>query len=162
MPSAERHSAILNELDATRLSLVKAINDTEGLLASKEAELSRLKEEIRVLEKEDPASEHESDPTAYDFCSLEVTFPKLTSCLRLRLAMYKGLGFEPILDKSGVVTKMLVRTCHSVSDLCVIKRKTLTLALHSGSESGDIHPVSFTDGKSDFEYAHLLWSLAES
>ena len=28
---------------------------------------------------------------------------------RLRLAMYKGLGFEPIVDKDGRMTKMLVR-----------------------------------------------------
>lgn len=56
---------MLNELDGTRLSLVKAINDAESLLASKEAELARLKEEIRTLEESDPASEHESDATAY-------------------------------------------------------------------------------------------------
>jgi hypothetical protein len=27
----------------------------------------------------------------------------------LRLQMYKGMGFEPVLDKDGVVSKMLVR-----------------------------------------------------
>lgn len=64
VPSAEAHVATLNELDGTRLSLAKAINDAESLLASKEAELARLKEEIRTLEESDPASEHESNATA--------------------------------------------------------------------------------------------------
>lgn len=28
---------------------------------------------------------------------------------RLRLAIYKGLGFEPVVDKDGRIGKMLVR-----------------------------------------------------
>ena len=31
--------------------------------------------------------------------------------LRLRLAMYKGLGFEPIVDRDGQMSKILVREC---------------------------------------------------
>ncbi|KAI0374684.1 hypothetical protein BV20DRAFT_384737 [Pilatotrama ljubarskyi] len=119
IPSAEEHAAHMNDLDATRLSLAKAINDAEGALAGKEAELARLKEETRALESSDPAAEHELDATA------------------LRLAMYKGLGFEPIVDKEGRISKMLVR-----------------------AESGDVHCVKFDSHKSDDEYAQLLWKLS--
>ena len=35
----------------------------------------------------------------------------LYDCLRLRLAMYKGLGFEPIVDRDGQMSKILVREC---------------------------------------------------
>ena len=51
----------MNDLDATRLSLAKAINDAEGALAGKEAELTRLKEETRAVEMSDPAAEHDLD-----------------------------------------------------------------------------------------------------
>lgn len=61
MPSAQAHATALNELDGTRLSLAKAISDAEGLAASKEAELARLKEEARQLEEYDPALEHERE-----------------------------------------------------------------------------------------------------
>ncbi|KAH9952185.1 hypothetical protein B0H21DRAFT_817901 [Amylocystis lapponica] len=121
IPSVEAHAATLNDLDATRLSLAKAINDAESALASKEAELARLKEETRTLEATDSAAEHDLDATA------------------LRLAMYKGLGFEPITGKDGKLVKMLVR-----------------------SESGDVHCVTFDGGKSDREYADLLWKLAST
>lgn len=63
IPSADKHAENLNHLDATRLSLAKAINDAESMLASKEAELTRLKEEARVLEESDPAAEHDLDGT---------------------------------------------------------------------------------------------------
>ncbi|GBE82407.1 putative kinetochore protein [Sparassis crispa] len=91
VPSVEAHARTLNDLDATRLQLAKAINDAEGALASKEAELARLKDEARALEEADSAAEHDLDATA------------------LRLAMYKGLGFEPVMDKEGHVSKMLIR-----------------------------------------------------
>ncbi|KAJ7285676.1 hypothetical protein C8J57DRAFT_1285518 [Mycena rebaudengoi] len=116
VPSAEAHASTLNDLDASRLR-------PEGLMASKEAELAGLKDESRRLEDYDPAAEHEKE--------LDGTV--------LRLQIYKGLGFEPILDKHGNVTRMLVR-----------------------SQSGDIHAVDFNDGKSDFEYTELLWKLASS
>ena len=43
VPSAEAHTSMLNDLDASSLSLAKAINDAQSALASKEAELARLK-----------------------------------------------------------------------------------------------------------------------
>ncbi|KAI0080559.1 hypothetical protein K474DRAFT_1657704 [Panus rudis PR-1116 ss-1] len=121
VPSAEQHTAMLNELDASRLSLAKAINDAESALATKEAELARLKEETTELEQSDPAAEHDLDATT------------------LRLAMYKGLGFEPVTDKNGHVTKMLIR-----------------------ARGGDVHCVTFDGNKTNYEYADMLWTLASS
>lgn len=63
MPSADRHTENLNRLDAARLSLAKALNDAESAVASKQAELTRLKEQLRQLEECDPAAEHELDGT---------------------------------------------------------------------------------------------------
>ena len=55
----------MNELDETRLSLIKAINDAEGALAGKEAELARIQEELKKLKESDPSAEHNLDATAY-------------------------------------------------------------------------------------------------
>ncbi|KIM80819.1 hypothetical protein PILCRDRAFT_822098 [Piloderma croceum F 1598] len=124
VPTAAQHATILNDLDATRLSLAKAINDAESSLASREAELASLKEEARVLEECDPAAEHERE---------------LNGAI-LRLQIYKGMGFEPVADKEGRLSKMLVR-----------------------AQSGDVHCVSFDeDAKSNTDYTELLWKLASS
>ncbi|KAF9533496.1 hypothetical protein CPB83DRAFT_783110 [Crepidotus variabilis] len=123
VPSEGAHTATLNELDGTRLSLAKAISDSEALVASREAELANLKEEARRLELYDPENEHE----------------KQLDGSALRLAIYKGLGFTPVMDKKGNVVKMLVR-----------------------SQSGDVHTVDLTTGKSDFEYTQQLWKLVSS
>lgn len=61
VPSVERHAENLNHLDGARLSLAKALNDAESAVASKQAELTRLKEEFRQLEESDPAAEHEHE-----------------------------------------------------------------------------------------------------
>ncbi|KAF7338434.1 hypothetical protein MVEN_02069200 [Mycena venus] len=121
VPSAEAHTSTLNELDIAGLSIAKSIKETEGSAASKEGELTALKDEVRRLEDYDPATEHERelDGTA------------------LRLEIYKGLGFEPVSDKHGNVSTMLVR-----------------------AQSGDIHVVDFNDGRTDSEYTHMLWKLA--
>ncbi|KAJ7694196.1 hypothetical protein B0H17DRAFT_1058147 [Mycena rosella] len=121
VPSAETHTSTLNELDISSLSLAKSIKEAEGVVASKEGELTALKEEARRLEDYDPAAEHEKE--------LDGTV--------LRLQIYKGLGFEPVLDKHGNVAKMLVR-----------------------AQSGDVHVVDFNDGRTEFEYTQLLWKLA--
>jgi len=123
VPSADAHAALLNELDSGKLSLMKSISDTEGMITAKEAELARLKEETRRLEEEDPALEHEKE---------------LDSSL-LRLQLYRGLGAEPIADKNGVITKMIVR-----------------------SRSGDFHSVELDNGKPPHETTELLWSLLAS
>jgi len=123
VPSQEANAATLNELDSTKLSMAKAISDSEALLTNKEAELAALKEEARRLELYDPAVEHgkELDGTA------------------LRLAFYRGLGFMPVVNKDGDVSKMLVQ-----------------------SESGDLHTIDFNTNMNDFEYTQLLWKIASS
>ncbi|ESK93010.1 hypothetical protein Moror_8913 [Moniliophthora roreri MCA 2997] len=122
VPSAEAHVATLNELDRFKLSLAKSISDAEEQLASREAELTSLKEEARGLEDYDPALDHEKelDGTA------------------LRLTIYKGLGFEPLVERDGSVSKMLIR-----------------------SQSGEIHRVQLTGKKGESECRHL-WQLAAS
>ena len=64
VPIEQEHARLMNELEDTRMGLGKAINDGEGLLASKEAELLRLREEERALEDKDVASDHDLDSTA--------------------------------------------------------------------------------------------------
>lgn len=54
----------MNALEDKRMGLGKAINDTEGLLLSKETELLRLREEERLLEDKDVALDHDLDSTA--------------------------------------------------------------------------------------------------
>ncbi|KAF8507273.1 hypothetical protein JB92DRAFT_2815488 [Gautieria morchelliformis] len=88
----QEHAGLMNELEDTRMGLGKAINDGEGLLASREAELLRLREQERVLEDKDVALDHNLDSTT------------------LRLQICRSLGFEPVLDEAGTVIKMLVRS----------------------------------------------------
>ncbi|KAH7912149.1 hypothetical protein BJ138DRAFT_1084213 [Hygrophoropsis aurantiaca] len=92
VPTAAQHAAHLNELDATRLSLAKAIRDAESALASKEAEVAALKEQTRALEASDPARDHQQE--------LDGT--------PLRLQIYRGLGFNPIADEDGNIRKILI------------------------------------------------------
>ncbi|KIJ44143.1 hypothetical protein M422DRAFT_47619 [Sphaerobolus stellatus SS14] len=100
VPNEKEHIAMMNELEDQRLQFGKMINDGEGLLASKEAELMRLREEERALEDKDVASDHDLDSTA------------------LRLQICRSLGFEPVM-KDGNVVKILVRSesneVHTVS-----------------------------------------------
>ncbi|KAF7295072.1 hypothetical protein MIND_01045500 [Mycena indigotica] len=116
--SVENHNSTLSALDDNRLSLGKSIKETERLVASKEDELATLKEKVIQLEDQDPVAEHQRE----------------LDSAALRLMIYKQLGFEPVVDKQGRVTKMLVR-----------------------SQSGDIHDVSFNTGKTDMEYTAALW-----
>ena len=115
VPSAEAHAQTLNKLDGTRLSLGKAINEAESALASKEAELQRLKEELQALEEEDPATDHELDATAYAFFR-DLFMQGFKQATRLRLAIYRGLGFEPIVDRDGKMQKMLIREYSCIKD----------------------------------------------
>jgi kinetochore protein Spc24 len=110
VPSGEAHAATLNELDSANLSMAKAISDCEALLANKEAELAALKEEARRLETYDPAVEHgkELDGNLY-VVSLALLHVLNADFSRLRLALYKSLGFTPIVNNNGEVTKILVR-----------------------------------------------------
>ncbi len=75
----------------------------------------------------------------------------------LRLQIYKGLGFEPVMDRTGKMKKMLIRAYstgvpNDNSDACV-----------SGAQSGDIHCLTFNDSqKSSYESVHEAWQLASS
>jgi len=101
VPSAERHAESINHLYRARISLAKALNDAESSVASRAAELTRLKEELRQLEESDPAAEHQLDGAP------------------LRLQIYRGLGIQPILDDRGNLDHALIE---SISDnLHVVK-----------------------------------------
>lgn len=67
------------------------------------------------------------------------------------------MGFEPIVEKDGSINKMLVRAYTFV--LTIYNCHFLST---SGSQSGDVHLVDFSDGKTDYEYTQLLWRLAGS
>ncbi|KII89073.1 hypothetical protein PLICRDRAFT_139288 [Plicaturopsis crispa FD-325 SS-3] len=123
VPTAEEHAAILNELDAERLNLAKAINDAEGTLSAREAELAELRQEERTLEESDPAREH--------VAALDAS--------ALRMQMYKGMGFEPVLGGDGKVSKILVR-----------------------SQSGDVYSVPLDDTSTEAERVNKLWEYATS
>ncbi|KNZ75452.1 putative kinetochore protein spc24 [Termitomyces sp. J132] len=103
VPSEQAHAKVLNELDRTKLDLMKSISDMESHVASQEAELTKLKDEAHRLEEYDPAAEHTKELAG--------------SALRLR--MYEKLGFEPVFDKKGVLMKMLVHSAQS-GDLHVV------------------------------------------
>ncbi|KAF9246468.1 hypothetical protein BU15DRAFT_85226 [Melanogaster broomeanus] len=121
VPTIDQHAACLNELDGSRLSLAKAIRDSESSLASKEAELAALKQKARELEESDPAQDHQRELDG----------------LTLRLKVFKGMGFEPVMNENGQVTKMLI-----------------------SADSGDVHCATLTG--SDFQKAALAWELATS
>jgi kinetochore protein Spc24 len=90
--SAEKHAQNLNHLDAARLSFAKALNDAESAIASKQAEVSQLMEELRQLEESDPAAEEELDGRP------------------LRLRIFRGLGVEAILDEDGNPDRVLLES----------------------------------------------------
>ncbi|KJA20213.1 hypothetical protein HYPSUDRAFT_68618 [Hypholoma sublateritium FD-334 SS-4] len=123
VPTEQAHISTLNDLDSSRLSLAKAISDAETSLGSKDAELSALKDKARQLEVYDPAVDHEKELDG----------------ATLRLALFKGMGFDPVMDNDGRTVKMII-----------------------SSQSGDVHTVDFTTGKRDEEYTEELWHLARS
>lgn len=61
VPSEEAHVQTLNNIDAAKLNLAKLINEAEDLVASKEAELSRLKKERGELDCSEPSNNHDLD-----------------------------------------------------------------------------------------------------
>jgi kinetochore protein Spc24 len=67
------------------------------------------------------------------------------------------MGFEPIADKDGRLSKMLVRKL-PVNPVAVRFDNS-----YLGAQSGDVHCVSFDEGrKSNTDYTELLWRLASS
>ncbi|KAF9792334.1 hypothetical protein BJ322DRAFT_1016150 [Thelephora terrestris] len=117
VPSARGHEKMINELDSSRRSHLKAIDSAEGILTAKESELGALKEKLKKLETKDVAKE---------------VLEGLDSSA-LRLEIWRAMGFEPIVDSTGRLVKMIVRT-----------------------RSGDVHCV---EGKED---GQEVWKLAIS
>lgn len=126
-------------------------------MASKEAELSHLKKEITELEQSDPAAEHDLDATALVTpFAVECSVYSYGYFYSLRLALYKGMGFEPIMDRDGRMSKMLIRKFRDPSLFALRLKITL------GAQHGDVHSMSFDGNKTYYEYAHELWKLASS
>ncbi|KAI6028454.1 hypothetical protein F5J12DRAFT_805501 [Pisolithus orientalis] len=121
VPAPEQHAARLNELDSTRISLAKALRDAENSLASKEAELAALKEGARALEESDPAQSHQGE--------IDGT--------TLRLQIFRGMGFDIVLDSDGKASTMFIR-----------------------AESGDVHTLA--PRGSDYHSVEQAWKLATS
>ncbi|EJU05688.1 hypothetical protein DACRYDRAFT_113744 [Dacryopinax primogenitus] len=89
VPSQAAHSESLIQADATKFQLAKSINDEEGSVAQKEAEVGRLREELVRLEAWDPEGEWEVDSYA------------------MRLKVMHDLGFEFV---PGVEGRLLIRS----------------------------------------------------
>ncbi|KAF9653035.1 hypothetical protein BDM02DRAFT_3265692 [Thelephora ganbajun] len=117
VPSASGHEKTINEHDSNRRSHLKAIDNAEGILTAKESELGALKEKLRGLETKDVAK--------------EVAGGLDSSALRLEI--WRAMGFEPIVDSSGRVLKIIVRT-----------------------RSGDVHCIEVKEGGRE------VWKLAVS
>lgn len=64
VPTTAEHSKKMNELDGNRFDLFKSIKEAEETLASREAELSRLKDDLKLLEARDVVDEVELDGAA--------------------------------------------------------------------------------------------------
>lgn len=64
IPTTAEHVKRMNELDGNRFNLFKSIKEAEETLASKEAELSRLKDDLKLLEARDVVDEVELDGVA--------------------------------------------------------------------------------------------------
>lgn len=73
----------------------------------------------------------------------------------MRLTVIKGMGFEPVTDKSGRVVKVLISTYSTFCYVCIFK----TLSIESAS-GGNVHVVDLTTGKSQTEYREMMWKLA--
>lgn len=81
--------------------------------------------------------------------------------VRLRLAMYRGLGFEPIVDGNGSMHKMLIRAYHIY--FTSLAGPNIARDMLLGAQSGDVHCLNFDDPKlSDSDYANLAWKFASS
>jgi len=94
VPSASGHEKMINELDSNRRSHLKAIDNAESVLTAKESELGALKAKLKALETRDVAREVADGLDGSE----------------LRLGIWRAMGFEPVLDSTGAVAKMIVRT----------------------------------------------------
>lgn len=82
-------------------------------------------------------------------------FPRLfiRSSARLRLKIFKDMGFDAIPDSDGKAAKMLIRECTVWPDPLCGKHRP-------GAESGDVHCITRSD--SQYYDAEQAWKLATS
>jgi kinetochore protein Spc24 len=92
VPSASDHTKKMNGLDGERFNHYKSIKEAEETLASKEAELSRLKDDLKLLEAREVVDEVELDGIA------------------LRLKICNDLGFDVVTDKKTGDHKIFIRS----------------------------------------------------
>ncbi|KIY51041.1 hypothetical protein FISHEDRAFT_71335 [Fistulina hepatica ATCC 64428] len=111
VPSEEDHLKTMNDLDGTRMALAKTISDFEIKLTESNAQAVALRKEADALQAYDPPTEQAKELDG------DVA----------RLAIYRGLGLEPISDNTGH-ERMLVR-----------------------SQSGDIHILEFPQRTAEIE-----------
>jgi kinetochore protein Spc24, fungi type len=97
---------------------------------------------------------------ARKFFNININVGRRLIFCRLRLAFFKGMGFEPIMEKDGSINKMLVRAYGFV--LYKKKFKVPFFFPLPGAQSGDLHVIDFTNGKTDLGYTQLLWKLVNS
>ncbi|CAE7161609.1 unnamed protein product [Rhizoctonia solani] len=94
VPSEDQQARTISSLDEAQFRVIKAINDAEGVLSSRQNERVRARGDLGAWEAKDVDEDVAS--------ALDAT------ALRIRLS--KELGFEPVVDKStGKITKMIVR-----------------------------------------------------
>ncbi|KDQ18504.1 hypothetical protein BOTBODRAFT_171331 [Botryobasidium botryosum FD-172 SS1] len=92
VPSAAQHSNTMKELDGMKFGVLKGMQEAEEIQASREAEVSKLREELKMLEATDVTDEVGLDGVA------------------LRLKICKDLGFDVVTDKATGEGKMIVRS----------------------------------------------------
>ncbi|CEL52242.1 hypothetical protein RSOLAG1IB_00781 [Rhizoctonia solani AG-1 IB] len=94
VPSEDQQARTISSLDEAQFRVIKAINDAEGVLSSRQNERVRARTDLSSWETKDVDEDVASGLDA--------------NALRIRLS--KELGFEPVLDKTtGKITKMIVR-----------------------------------------------------
>jgi kinetochore protein Spc24 len=64
VPSAAEHSRKVNHMDGERFQLFKSIKEAEEKTETREAELARAREELKMLENRDVVDEVELDGVA--------------------------------------------------------------------------------------------------
>ncbi|KAG8688747.1 hypothetical protein FRC09_012746 [Ceratobasidium sp. 395] len=108
--SEEHQSQKLASLEEAQFKVIKAINDAEGVLTSRQNERVRARGELGSWEAKDVDKEVANGLDTY--------------ALRIRLS--KELGFEPVVDKAtGKVTKMIVGN-DDCTDMDVVEFAGLT------------------------------------
>ncbi|KAJ7063142.1 hypothetical protein C8F01DRAFT_1250721 [Mycena amicta] len=143
----ESQMLVLSPLASTLLKVLSAVPSAEAhssalfhLDATRLSLGKSIKEAERlVASKEDQLATLKESVRRLEDCDPAAEHERDLDGAALRLLIYKRLGFEPVLDKHGELVKMLVR-----------------------SQSGDIHVVPFSDGKTELEHTTALWKHMSS